>query len=594
MPSGVFQLMQAGLLLQHPAPWLNLDRLIRDAINFGCGASPLFMPTSSEFDSATGGKILHYTMECIDRNTLDSLLVTRESPSPPPYNEHNAHTSVPDPVQPLGPRTFERSTHELLRYQTVNQSPMSDFSSPASFMTASSPATFLSARSAYNSPAYLSASGYSPATRIETIREDKPPVPGLSAPIQQLHSDYYVFLREQNLIQPFDAELNWSGKGQHVTFAPQEQIPLTVLSHLGSSNTAIVDKVLCRRIALARKVMRCNRRWTVADALREVYHLQNLRHSHIVQLVGTYVQGRNLAILMYPVADYHLGTFLEDTSDLRDAHTGTHAPRLLFLASTLYCLTSAVDHIHEHVTKHMDIKPQNILVRKISPQSEDWRVYIADFGLSRSFVSQDHSQTDGPTSLTPRYCAPEVYKHELRGRSADIFSLGCVFLETLTVCDSKDLQEFGDYRSSDSGDQSFHANLNKLQEWASGLRITSSTIGTLRTGTSKIIFNYNLTDLLKSMLDLKPSERPTAKQILNYFTSLPYFTVFRSRNCCQSPPEPYTEYTGIPPAILTTESSMSEYLRTLAPKLPDDTHYLTSDTGYLLSKDTAYQETQRH
>jgi hypothetical protein len=39
---------------------------------------------------------------------------------------------------------------------------------------------------------------------------------------------------------------------------------------------------------------------------------------------------------------------------------------------------------------------------------------------------------------------------------------------------------------------------------------------------------------------------------------------------------------------------MSEYLRTLAPKLPDDTHYLTSDTGYLLSKDTAYQETQRH
>jgi serine/threonine protein kinase len=176
---------------------------------------------------------------------------------------------------------------------------------------------------------------------------------------------------------------------------------------------------------------------------------------------------------MYPVADCHLGTFLEDTFDLRDSHSTQHMIRLCFLASTLNCLTSALDHIHEHVTKHMDIKPQNILVRKGSSGVNDWRVYLADFGLLRSFVSQDHSQTDGPTSLTPRYCAPEVYNHELRGRSADIFSLGCVFLDIITVCDGKDLHDFADFRSGESGDQSFHANLEKVQEWVSGV-ITST------------------------------------------------------------------------------------------------------------------------
>jgi hypothetical protein len=240
---------------------------------------------------------------------------------------------------------------------------MSNFGSPASFTMASSPATFISARSAFNSPAYYSASGYSPATRTGTICESERSTPGYRAPIQQLYSDYNLALR-QGLIQPFGLELDWSGKGQHVTFSPQEHVPLTVLSHVGFSNTATVDKVLCRRLAPVWKMIRCNRRWTVADALREVYHLQNLRHFHIVGLVGTCVQSRSLAILMYSVADCHLGTFLEDTSDLRNDTDVQLALRLCFLASILACLTSAMYHIHERVTKHMDIKPHNILVRK--------------------------------------------------------------------------------------------------------------------------------------------------------------------------------------------------------------------------------------
>jgi serine/threonine protein kinase len=149
----------------------------------------------------------------------------------------------------------------------------------------------------------------------------------------------------------------------------------------------------------------------VTDAIREVYHLQNLRHFHIVQPVETYLQGRNFSVLMYPVADTHLGRFLEDTLD---TDMWISFKRREFLASTLSCLTSAMAFIHQHKTKHMNIKPQNILVRRvhISIHEHGWRIYIADFGLSRSIAPQDHSETDGPMSRTPRYCAPEVYSHE--------------------------------------------------------------------------------------------------------------------------------------------------------------------------------------
>ncbi|KAF2130956.1 kinase-like protein [Dothidotthia symphoricarpi CBS 119687] len=418
--------------------------------------------------------------------------------------------------------------------QETGHAAMSTFNSPASFMTASSPASFITARSAYNSPAYNLTMEPSPTMRIETILEEDATGPTLSRPLMKLQNDYHAALEQQNLIQPFDKELNWSGKGQHVTFLPGEKVPLKVLSHLGASLTATVEKVLCRRIAIARKTMRCSRKWAVADALREVYHLQNLRHFHIVQLVGSYVQGRNFSILMYPVAECHLGRFLDDTADMEDYQVD----RYVFLASSLHCLTSAIAFVHEHTTKHMDIKPQNILVRSafISDKyisfwsKKEWRVYLADFGLSRSFAAQDHSQTDGPTSRTPRYCAPEVYKYESRGRSSDIFSLGCVFLEILTTYYDLHPHDFAEFRRGDGDDESFHANMDKVSQWIEKL------------SESPDFFPPNLISIVEQMVRREPDQRPTAIHIKAFFASLPQESWFRSRPCCSQPPETYVVY----------------------------------------------------
>jgi serine/threonine protein kinase len=57
----------------------------------------------------------------------------------------------------------------------------------------------------------------------------------------------------------------------------------------------------------------------------------------------------------------------------------------------------------------------------------------ADFGISKKFAADELSQTSGLIALTRKYCSPEVYDGEPRGRAADVFSLGCVFLEIATV-----------------------------------------------------------------------------------------------------------------------------------------------------------------
>jgi serine/threonine protein kinase len=313
-----------------------------------------------------------------------------------------------------------------------------------------------------------------------------------------------------------------------------------------------VDKVQCKRIILARKMMRCNRNWKARDALREVEHLHKLQHFHIVQLVGSYLQGRTFSILMYPAADYHLGTFLEDTIDSMDDLGFQHRTR--FLASTLSCLSSAVAYIHTNTTKHMDIKPANVLVRLSEEQEQTygprggcglkriWRVYLADFGLSTSFAPQDHSQTDRPSARTAKYCAPEVYNYESHGRSADIFSLGCVFLEILSVICRKSPNEFADFRSAENEeDESFRGNLNRVLEWVDRV---------LRPGMISHCENDFLSywgadpsivlDKITLMLQRDPKVRPSAHEICNLFSSQDLrSSEFARKPCCSRLPESY-------------------------------------------------------
>ena len=259
----------------------------------------------------------------------------------------------------------------------------------------------------------------------------------------------YAQLLEPKKLWPVDPylEQNWSGRGQHAEFQKHETQELArilcVQEDLGSTNSAIVQRVQCRRIMLARKTIRCNRSFTKQQAVEEVANLSKLDHSHVVRIIGTYVMGRQLSILMYPVADCNLQSFLDVINHVEGPEEDWHE-RIAACRNFFRCLSSALRHIHQHTMKHMDIKPSNILVRNVGPQlglgGFEYKVYITDFGIAKAYADADAAETDGPTSFTRKYASPEVTSQDTRGLPADIFSLGCVFIEMLASL--HDVHEF--------------------------------------------------------------------------------------------------------------------------------------------------------
>jgi serine/threonine protein kinase len=248
-------------------------------------------------------------------------------------------------------------------------------------------------------------------------------------PGQVFSSEWLAYLHSRGILVDPKDELDWSGRGQHVEYKPTDEssIPLVVKKVLGHSTTAIVESVQCRRILLARKKVTCNRRMTKEDVITEVEHLQRLQHSHIVRVVGTYTLRKDLSILLYPAADQNLDELMDELVDFEQTPI-RHA--LKIMPTFLACLSNAISFIHDNNVKHMDIKPKNILVRRVE---EGRKVYIADFGIARSYKSAADSFTDSPTSYTRTYAAPEVVLQDKRGFDADVFSLGCVFMEMIAT-----------------------------------------------------------------------------------------------------------------------------------------------------------------
>jgi len=87
-----------------------------------------------------------------------------------------------------------------------------------------------------------------------------------------------------------------------------------------------------------------------------------------------------------------------------------------------YRLLHTLAFLHANKIIHRDIKCDNILL------DDDMLPILADFSLAKLFDENLAGDTHTPGPGTPTYKAPEVYREEGYGLSADVFSLGvCLF-----------------------------------------------------------------------------------------------------------------------------------------------------------------------
>jgi serine/threonine protein kinase len=246
-------------------------------------------------------------------------------------------------------------------------------------------------------------------------------------------SEWYQHLERIRLIPvaPFD-ETNWSGRGQHVEFDASDpaEIDSLLISRgiLGHSSIALVQKVICKRILLARKKIRCNWRLKREDVIKEVEHPQKLQHSHIVRAVGTYVFSKELCILLYPTTEWNLESFLDACVEQESTWAWTRTDLLPFQTSVnnnlssllgfFECMAATMHFVHSRLVKHMDIKPSNFLVKEVGGDYPSYRIYLADFGISRSYQNHEDVETDSGIACSRTRSAPGVVKQETRGFKA--------------------------------------------------------------------------------------------------------------------------------------------------------------------------------
>ncbi|MFO0578601.1 MAG: protein kinase [Polyangia bacterium] len=158
------------------------------------------------------------------------------------------------------------------------------------------------------------------------------------------------------------------------------------------------------------------------DATRlmiESQFLAELRHPHIVSYIA---HGHTPSGHPFLAMEWLEG---EDLSQRLQRQPLMLRESLLLIRGAAEGLAAA----HRHGIVHRDIKPSNLFL----PDGDPARVMLLDFGVARQQKRAMSLTRTGAMIGTPGYMAPEQARG-LRniGPSADIFSLGCVFLECLT------------------------------------------------------------------------------------------------------------------------------------------------------------------
>ncbi|KAB2098697.1 hypothetical protein AG0111_0g12993 [Alternaria gaisen] len=271
------------------------------------------------------------------------------------------------------------------------------------------------------------------------------------------HSARLQFLELQHLVYNTKA-LKLEQYARHGHFSDPTEVPFKRIGELGKGGYGYVDRVVstishqeyARKLIPRGRTFKQNKQ-VLKEFTKELSNLKRLCHKHLVELVGSYTDKRFVALIMLPVADTNLQSFME-RPDLDERARS-------FLRPFFGCLTSGLSYLHDNRIRHKDIKPSNILIKND-------QVYFTDFGTSLDWSGRDNSTTETALPTTPRYCAPEVMAYVERNTASDIWSFGCVFLEMWTVLRHRTIKDLRAHMMAQGTKvEGYHSNPEAIASW---------------------------------------------------------------------------------------------------------------------------------
>ena len=214
--------------------------------------------------------------------------------------------------------------------------------------------------------------------------------------------------------------------------------------------------------------------------MNEIKVLKEIDHPHIVKIIEYYENETELFIVTEFLEGGELFNKIEELNTFTEKDTAFIMKQVL----------SSVAYMHKKSMTHRDIKPENIMF--IGLDENNLNLKLIDFGTSRKVEYKEHLRSK---MGTPYYIAPEVLNHDY-GIECDIWSCGVILY--IMLCGYPPFNGSSD---------------RKIME---------------RIQRGKFVFPEEEWDkvskeakhLISQMLNIDPSQRPSADQLLQH----PWFT----------------------------------------------------------------------